>query len=220
MEKIFKFNYKEIIINTISSHIHIKQSRNLIWFIIFTSTNNDKILLLSSQQICSQGVAAKFNFGVTMHLRPPPYQRNSLTTTTTIQHTEGSVCIRRFQNYSFCLYHGRMWHANATCHSLKITLASKVISNMLFVSEIAAILSLFIFLLNYYSSSSRSFSLFTKGKQKGCEKKIKNQEVYVVSHIICKATAADSFKTEVAETITLFPPPQKKWKENFAGQRK
>lgn len=41
-------------------------------------------------------------------------------------------------------------------------------------------------------------------------KKIINQEVYVVSHIICKATAADSFKTGEAESITLSSPPQKK----------
>lgn len=33
--------------------------------------------------------------------------------------------------------------------------------------------------------------------------------MYVVSHIICNATAADSFKTEAAETITLTSPPQK-----------
>lgn len=43
-------------------------------------------------------------------------------------------------------------------------------------------------------------------------KKIINQEVYVVSHIICKATAADSFKTGEAESITLSSPPQKKTK--------
>lgn len=94
--KIFQFNYKEIIISTIISHVHIKQSRNLIWFIISTSTNNDKILLLSLQQICSQGVAAKLSFGVTRHLRPL-YQRNSLTTTTTIQHT---ACICLYQEIS------------------------------------------------------------------------------------------------------------------------
>lgn len=50
------------------------------------------------------------------------------------------------------------------------------------------------------------------------KKKIKNQEVYVVSHIICKTTAADSFKTEAAEIITLSPPSQKKRKEYFPRQ--
>lgn len=57
-------------------------------------------------------------------------------------------------------------------------------------------------------------SLFLSRGNKGCEKKIKNQEVYVVSHIICKTTAADSFETEAAEIITLSPPPQKKSGKN------
>lgn len=52
--------------------------------------------------------------------------------------------------------------------------------------------------------------------------------MYIVSHIICKATAADSFKTGEAESITLSSPPQKKkknktkpknnWKDYFAEQ--
>lgn len=45
-------------------------------------------------------------------------------------------------------------------------------------------------------------------------KKIINQEVYIVSHIICKATAADSFKTGEAESISLSSSPQKKEKQN------
>lgn len=95
------------------------------------------------------------------------HQRQSLTTTS--QHAEGSLCITRFQNDSFCLYHGGMWHTNATCHSLQITFTSKVTSNMLFVREIAAILSLFIFLLNYYSSFSKSFS-FYQGEREDVKK--------------------------------------------------
>lgn len=53
--------------------------------------------------------------------------------------------------------------------------------------------------------------------------------MYVVSHIICKATAADSFRTGKAESITLSSPSQKKkknktkpknnWKDCFAEQR-
>lgn len=43
--------------------------------------------------------------------------------------------------------------------------------------------------------------------------------MYVVSPSICKAAAAESFKTEAAETITLSPPPQKKsGKKYCAGQ--
>lgn len=121
-----------------------------------------------AQQICSQGVAANMFWSLYLRFL---CQRNSLTTTTTTQHTEGSVGIRWFQNNSLCVYYRTMWHANTTCHSLKIMLASKMKSNMLFVLELAAISSLFVFLFSYYSSSSRNFSLPTKGKQKGCEKK-------------------------------------------------
>lgn len=167
--EVLQFNYMETIISTTISHTHTKQSGNLICFIITTSTNNDTTLLLSSQQIWSQGVAA--NIFWSLHLRRL-YQRNSLTTTTTTQHTEGSLCIRRFQNNSLCVYYRTTWHADTTCHSLKIMPASEVKSNMLFVLESAAISSLFVFLLSYYSSSSRSFFLFTKEKQKGCEKKL------------------------------------------------
>lgn len=74
-----------------------------------------------------------------------------------------------------------MWHANITCHFLKIMLASKVKLNMLFVLELAAISSQFVFLLSYYSSSSRSFSLLTKGKQY-VKKKIKSGSVCSQPH--------------------------------------
>lgn len=182
MWEIFQFNYKETIIGTIISHTHTKQSGKLICFIISTSTSNDTTLLLSSEQICSHGVSV--NIFWSFHLKLV-YQRNSLTTTTTTQHTEGSVCIRWFQNYSLCVYYRTMWHTNTTCHSLKITLASKVKSNMLFVLELAAISSLFFFSVIILPLQEASLFL-PRGNRKDVKKNI-NQEVYVVSHIICKS---------------------------------
>lgn len=145
-----------------------------------------------------------------LHLRLL-YQRNSLTTVTPTQHTEGSVFIRWFQNNSLCVYYRTMWHANITCHSLKIMLASKVKSNMLFVLELAAISSQFVFLLIIILPLQEA-SLFLPRGNKVCGKKNLNQEVYVVSHIICKTTAADSFKIGEAESITLSSPPHTKQK--------
>lgn len=52
-------------------------------------------------------------------------------------------------------------------------------------------------------------------------KKIINQEVYIEGHIICKTTAADSFKTGEVESITLSSLLQEKWnnwKDYFAEQ--
>lgn len=158
--------------------------------------------------IRSQGVATKLSFQVTSTWRFL-YQRQPLTTTT-IQHTKASLCIRRFQNDSFCLRHGRMWHANTTCKSLQTMFASHVVSNTLFLWEIAAILPLLIFLPNYHSSSSRSFSLFLpRGNRKDVKKN--NQEACVVTHIICEATATDSFTIAEAEAVTVSPPPPKWW---------
>lgn len=65
-----------------------------------------------------------------------------------------------------------------------------------------------------YFSSELSLFLFKKllsslprGNRKDVRKN--NQEAHVVTHIICKATASDSFTIEEAEAATASPPPPK-----------
>lgn len=114
-----------------------------------------------------------------------------------------------------------MWHANITCHSLKIMLASKVKSNMLFVLELAAISSQFVFLLSYYSSSSRSFSLLTKGKQSMWKKKFKSGSVCSQPHHLqnhCSRQLQNWRSRIYYSLLSTTHKTKNKWKDYFAEQ--